>query len=109
MALERTPERWAWQNMKYRCNKPNNNRYKYYGGRGITYDPRWEDYDVFLADMGRKPPSPPRYTLDRINNNGNYNKANCRWATYIQQNNNKPWKRNYKQWYQQWLQKHLKP
>lgn len=66
----------TWNGMKDRCTNPNNPRYKDYGGRGITYDPRWAVFDNFLKDMGERPEGT---TLDRINNNGGYYKANCQW------------------------------
>src|SRR3990167_1967766 len=68
----------SWQAMKNRC-RPGNLRY---GGRGITYDPRWASFEVFLADMG---PRPDGKTIDRTNPNGNYEPANCRWATLSEQ------------------------
>jgi hypothetical protein len=69
--------------MKSRCN---NSKIKSHGGRGIRYDPRWEDFQAFLTDMGDRPKGK---TLDRINVFGNYSKANCRWATLEVQANNK--------------------
>lgn len=73
----------CWKNMKGRCNgDPESDRYKDYAGRGITYDPRWEEFENFLADMGE----PPKGTsLDRIDNDGNYTRKNCRWADRLTQ------------------------
>jgi len=76
----------SWAAMKTRCTNPKHNRYKLYGGRGITFDPRWDDFLVFLADMG---PRPHKFSIDRIDPNGNYCKENCRWADYSTQNKNK--------------------
>jgi hypothetical protein len=70
-----------------RCYNPNTKSFKHYGGRGITVCDRWHNnFEHFLADMGEKP---PKLTLDRIDNNGNYAPGNCRWATYSQQNKNR--------------------
>ena len=83
----------AWISMNQRCYNPGSNNYKYYGARGIKVCKKWRyNYLVFLADMGRKPS--PLYSLDRINNNGNYTPANCRWATAAEQvhNRRKWWK-----------------
>jgi hypothetical protein len=68
----------AWVNMKARCNDPNKPQYKDWGGRGITYDPRWNSFENFYADMGDPPEG---MSLDRINNDGPYCKNNCRWET----------------------------
>jgi hypothetical protein len=79
-----TPEYRAWRGMKTRCMNPKKQHYERYGGRGITVCERWiSNYEFFLADMGRKPS--PKHSLDRINNNGNYEPSNCRWATKKEQ------------------------
>ncbi len=77
----------AWKHMKKRCNNPNTEGYHDYGGRGITYDPRWENFSNFLEDMGH--PATHDLSLDRKNTNDNYCKENCRWATKIEQSINK--------------------
>ena len=75
-----------WSLMKDRCTNPNGKRYADYGGRGITFDPRWADFSAFLADMGERPAG---LTLERVNVDLGYSKANCIWATWRAQFNNK--------------------
>jgi len=80
-----SPTYQSWRHMKYRCLNPNCSDYKNYGGRGIKVCERWMDFTNFLADMGEKPEG---LTLDRINNDGNYEPGNCRWATWKEQRQN---------------------
>lgn len=81
----------SWLAMRNRCNNPSHDNYDRYGGRGITYDPAWDDFSVFLEDMGKKPT--PKHQLERVDNDKNYNKENCIWATREQQTRNRGGKR----------------
>ena len=76
----------SWMNAKRRCTNPEHPRWKDWGGRGITMCERWMEFANFLTDMGEKPPG---LTLERKNNNGNYEPGNCVWATHLAQNKNK--------------------
>lgn len=81
-------EYYIWINMKIRCFKKTSPYYKNYGARGITVCDRWKNsFHNFYQDMGPKPG--PEHSLDRIENDGNYEPGNCRWATMIEQNNNR--------------------
>lgn len=85
--LSHTPEYTCWGSMRHRCRNPKSSKYADYGGRGISVCERWNSFENFLADMGRRPT--PAHSLDRINNDGNYEPGNCRWATPKEQMNNR--------------------
>ena len=87
--MTRTRTYRAWGDMKTRCTNPAANGYQHYGGRGIVVCARWLDsFEAFLEDMGEKPAG-HRISVERLNNDGNYEPGNCVWATQKQQTRNK--------------------
>src|ERR1051325_1987407 len=77
----------SWQILIQRCQNPKNPAYPNYGGAGITVCERWQVFENFLADMGER--ASELYSIDRIDNSGNYEPGNCRWATKKQQQRNR--------------------
>jgi hypothetical protein len=94
--LSALPEYKVWRGMIRRCENPNHDSYRWYGARGIRVCDRWRNgedgqsgFECFLADMGRRPT--PQHSVDRYpNNDGNYCKENCRWATTAEQGWSRP-------------------
>jgi hypothetical protein len=76
----------SWRGMMKRCSSPTTKGFENYGGRGIRVCRRWQKFKNFLDDMGERP---DHHTLDRIDNDGNYEPGNVRWATASQQNSNR--------------------
>jgi len=82
-----SPEWFAWQHIIQRCTNPNDPTWKNYGGRGISICPEWRnDFSAFLAHVGKRPTA--KYSIDRIDNDGNYEPGNVRWATIHEQATN---------------------
>lgn len=84
--MEHYHEHEIWRTMRYRCGNPLGRDYYRYGGRGIKVCERWQRFENFYADMG---PRPDGYTIERMDNDGNYEPSNCMWAPQTDQNRNK--------------------
>ncbi len=84
--MSKTPAHVRWRSLKDRCFNPRNKHYKDYGARGITVCERWLVFENFYADMGE---APEGKSIDRINNDGDYEPGNCRWATPQEQIDNR--------------------
>lgn len=83
----KTPEFNVWVKMRQRCYNPNSKDWSNYGGRGILVCPEWNKFSVFYADMGRR--DSDCHQLERLDNNAGYCKANCKWASRVEQSNNR--------------------
>lgn len=85
-----TPEYYTWKTMLSRCRSPTSNDWEYYGGRGIRVCDRWHTFENFFADMG---PRPDGHSIERVNNDGNYEPTNCKWIPKAEQARNQRPKR----------------
>ncbi len=83
--LSGTPLHKVWTSMRERCSNPKAKSYMHYGARGIRVCERWNNFESFLKDMGARPEG---CSIERRNNNGNYEPSNCYWATDLQQAQN---------------------
>lgn len=85
--LTGTPEHRIWKSMRRRCNNPNDISYKFYGARGIKVCKRWDSFENFLADMGKRPSN--KYSIERKKVNKDYSPSNCYWVINTRQNRNR--------------------
>lgn len=86
--MKKSPEWRAWNRIKQRCLNPTDKAFKDYGARGITVFTPWiKSFESFYAEVGQRPSA--SHSIDRINNDGNYEPGNCRWATHAEQQRNK--------------------
>jgi hypothetical protein len=83
----------SWRGMVQRCTNTKQEKYATYGARGIKVCERWLKFENFYQDMGDKPS--PKHSIERIDNEGNYEPSNCKWATPIEQMNNTRRNKNY--------------